>query len=170
MPIEKPTGTDYLMMDRALQAAREALAEGGAGVSALLVSSDKVIEVGRNSIEVTGDMTAHAEMVLLRRAADRFRTMNEMHRKALSVYVTLEPCLMCAAALSLVGIKRVVYSALTEDVNAEQMIVRGLTLPKVNDQLLRGPFILVPGVRREQGQSLLAEMGKTAGTSPELKR
>ena len=93
-----------------------------------------------------------------------------MHRKALSVYVTLEPCLMCAAALSLVGIKRVVYSALTEDVNAAQMIVRGLTLPKVNDQLLRGPFILVPGVRREQGQSLLAEMGKTPGTSPEIKR
>jgi tRNA(adenine34) deaminase len=169
VPIEKPTEADYLMMDRALQEARDALAEGGTGVAALLVSSGKVIDVGRNTMNLTGDMTAHAEMVLLRRAAYHFLTMDDLQRKALSLYVTLEPCLMCAAALSFVGVKRIVYSALAEDANAEQTIVRGLTLPKVNDQLLRGPFTLVPGVRREQGQSLLVEMGKAAGTSPDLK-
>ena len=81
--------------------------------------------------------------------------MNDEQRRTLSVYVTLEPCLMCGSALSFVGIKRIVYAALAEDANAEQMIVRNLTLAKINDQLVRGPFILVPGVRRGEGRALL---------------
>jgi len=94
--------------------------------------------------------------------------MNDEQRRTLSVYVTLEPCLMCGSALSFVGIKRIVYAALAEDANAEQMIVRNLTLAKINDHLVRGPFILVPGVRRGEGQALLRQMGKAAGTRADL--
>ena len=75
---------------------------------------------------------------------------------------------MCSAALSFVGIERIVYAALSEDANTEQMIVRGLTLPKFNDQLVRGPFILVPGLRRREGRALLEQMGKAAGAVADL--
>ncbi len=155
-------------MDRVLEEARNDLAQGGAGVAALLAAGDKIITVARNMIQTTGDMTDHAEMVLLRRMGSQLRAMEDEARRALSVYVTLEPCLMCGAALSFVGIRRIVYAAIAEDANAEELIVRGLTLPKINDQLLRGPFILVPGIRRAEGQALLRQMGKAAGTAPDL--
>jgi tRNA(Arg) A34 adenosine deaminase TadA len=70
-------------------------------------------------------MTDHAEMVLLHRAGSQLQTMDDQCRRKLTVYVTLKPCLMCSAALSFVGIKRIVYAALAEDANDEQMIVRG---------------------------------------------
>jgi len=166
MPVEEPTERDYALMDRVLQEARAALAAGGAGVAALLASPNKIIAVGLNTIQDTGDRTNHAEMVLLRQMD--YRLMNDVERRTLSVYVTLEPCLMCSAALSFVGVKRVVYAALAEDANSEQIIVRGLTLPKVNDHFLRGPFVLVPGVRRTEGRALLEEMGKAAGAPADL--
>ena len=76
---------------------------------------------------------------------------------------------MCSCALSFVGIKRIVYAALAEDANIEQKIVCGLTLPKINQHLVRGPFILVPGVRRREGQALLREMNKAAGAPADIK-
>ena len=93
-------------MDRVLQEAHDALVQGGAGVAALLASPDRIIAVARNTIQTTGDMTDHAEMVLLHRVGKQLRTMNDEQRRSLSVYVTLEPCLMCGSALSFVGIKR----------------------------------------------------------------
>src|SRR5688572_5653399 len=169
MPIEEPTERDWVLMDRVLQEARDALAEGGAGVAALLASPDKVIAVGRNTIQATGDLTDHAEMVLLHRVGAQLRTMDDPHRRTLTLYVTLEPCLMCSAALSFVGIKRIVYAALAEDANSEEMIVRNLTLPGINQQLVRGPFVLVPGVRRAEGQDLLRQMNKASGAPADLK-
>ena len=150
MSVELPTERDYALMEGVLQEAQAALAAGGAGVAALLASPNKIIGVGLNTIQDTGDMTNHAEMVLLRQLGYQLRLM-DVERRTLSVYVTLEPCLMCSAALSFVGIKRIVYATLAEDANSEQIIVRGLTLPKVNDHFLRGPFVLVPGVRRTEG-------------------
>jgi len=170
MPIEEPTERDWVLMDQVLQEARDALAEGGAGVAALLASPDKVIAVGRNTIQATGDLTDHAEMVLLHRVGAQLRTMDDPHRRTLSLYVTLEPCLMCSAALSFVGIKRIVYAALAEDANAEEMIARGLTLPKLNGRLVRGPFVLVPGMRRSEGIALLQQMGKAAGAAADLEK
>jgi len=168
MPVEGPTERDYALMERVLQEARAALAAGGAGVAALLASANKIIAVGLNTIRGTGDMTNHAEMVLLRQVGYQLRLIDDVERRTLSVYVTLEPCLMCSAALSFVGIKRIVYAALAEDANSEQIIVHGLTLPKVNDHFLRGPFVLVPGVRRNEGRALLQQMGKAAGAPADL--
>lgn len=156
------------MMDQVLREARRAVAEGSAGVAALLSSPDGIIAVARNTIQETGDLTHHAEMVLLHRVGFQIQTMDDKRRGALTLYVTLEPCLMCSAALSFVGVKRIVYAALAEDANAEQMIVRGLTLPKINDQFVRGPFTLVPGVKRTEGRTLLRQMGKEAGAPADL--
>jgi len=76
---------------------------------------------------------------------------------------------MCSSALSFAGIKRIVYAALAEDANLEEMIVHDLTLPAINEQLVRGPFTLVPGVRRTEGQDLLRRMNKAAEAPADLK-
>ena len=67
---------------------------------------------------------------------------------------------MCLSAISFVGIKRVVYAALAEDANAEELIARGLTAETLNPLLTRGPLELLPGVLRAEGRELLARMGK----------
>ena len=109
------------------------------------------------------------KMVLVHGVGRELQEMDEHDLRALSLYVTLEPCLMCSAALSFVGLKRNVYAALAEDANSEEMIVRNLTLPKINGQLVRGPFTLVPGVRRSEGQALLYQMNKAANAPADPK-
>jgi tRNA(adenine34) deaminase len=135
----------------------------------LLASPDQIIGVAHNTIQETGDLTNHAEMVLLHGVSRELQEMDAQDRHALTLYVTLEPCLMCSAALSFVGLKRIVYAALAEDANIEEMIVYNLTLPKINQQLVRGPFTLVPGVRRTEGQDLLRRMNKAADAPANLK-
>jgi hypothetical protein len=68
-------------------------------------------------------------------------------------------------------IKRIVYAALAEDANLEEMIVRDLTLPSINQQLVRGPFNLVPGVHRRPGLTAPDEQsGRGAGRSQNVMR
>jgi tRNA(adenine34) deaminase len=169
MPEPQASERDIMLMDEVLKEARRALAQGGAGVAALLASPHEIIAQGHNASRQTGDLTDHAEMVLLHRVGKKLQEMDEPARRSLSLYVTLEPCLMCGAALSYVGIKRIVYAAAAEDANAEEMVVRGLTLPKINPHLVRGPFTLVAGVRRTEGQDLLRQMNKAAGAPADLK-
>jgi tRNA(Arg) A34 adenosine deaminase TadA len=166
---EHASERDIALMDEALERARAALARGGAGVAALLASPDEIIAHGLNTSDKTGDLTDHAEMVLLHKVGRKLQAMHEQDRHSLTLYVTLEPCLMCSSALSFVGIKRIVYAALAEDANSEEMIVRNLTLPKINQQLVRGAFVLLPGVRRAEGRALLAQMNKAAGSPADLK-
>lgn len=150
------------MMEATIAEAQQAIVEGKAGVGALLALGDEVIAIGHNRFEETHDQINHAEIVVLHRAAARLDQMSPEEKAQLTMYTTLEPCLMCLAALSIAGIHRVVYSALTEDANEEQLVVKGLTAPQINPDLSRGEMELVPGVKREQGQSLLAQMDKTS--------
>jgi tRNA(adenine34) deaminase len=169
MGVEAPTRVDERMVGRALEEANRALDEGGVGVAAVLARGDEILVVARNSMGETGDMTDHAEMVALRRAARLLEGMGEAERHALTMYVTLEPCLMCAAALSFVGLKRVAYAALAGDMNEEELIVRGLDLPAINERFVRGPLTLLPGVRREEGRAIISRMGKEPGKPVKLK-
>jgi tRNA(adenine34) deaminase len=169
MSEERPSEVDMRLMEEALREAQSNLASGGAGVVALLASVDQTIAVAHNTIQETGDLTNHAEMVLLHEVSRQLQKMREDERHDLTVYVTLEPCLMCSAALSVAGIKRIAYAALSEDANDEQMIVHNLTLPKINQQLIRGPFTLVAGIRRAEGRELLRRMNKAADAPADLK-
>ena len=103
-------------------------------------------------------------MVVLRECAERLNKMSTEEKGELTLYSTLEPCLMCLSAISFVGIKRVAYAALAEDANQEEMLARGITAPRINDLLTRGPLELVPGVSRAEGRALLAKMGKLASS------
>ncbi|HEX7011952.1 MAG TPA: tRNA adenosine(34) deaminase TadA [Steroidobacteraceae bacterium] len=103
-----PSPQDVRWMERALELARRAEAEGEVPVGAVLVADDAVIGEGWNRPIATHDPTAHAEIVALRDAAARLRNYR---LPGTTLYVTLEPCPMCAGAIVQARVARVVYGA-----------------------------------------------------------
>jgi tRNA(adenine34) deaminase len=95
-------------MDLALEEARAAAAEGEVPVGCVIVRDGAVIARGRNRTVTHHDPTAHAEMVALRAAA---AALGAERLTQCDIYVTLEPCTMCAGALSLARIRRLYYGA-----------------------------------------------------------
>lgn len=95
-------------MRRALALARAAGARGEVPVGALAVRDGEVIAAASNRMERSGDATAHAEMLVLRRAA---RALGGWRLTGITLYVTLEPCPMCAGAMVQARIDRCVYGA-----------------------------------------------------------
>jgi tRNA(adenine34) deaminase len=100
---------DAQWMREALALARQAAAAGDVPVGAVVVGPDGTrLGAGCNRIELDGDPTAHAEMVALRAAA---RTAGSPRLVGATLYVTLEPCAMCAGAMVLARVERLVYGA-----------------------------------------------------------
>jgi tRNA(adenine34) deaminase len=95
-------------MGRALEQARAAAVAGEVPVGAVLVQGDRLVSEGHNLTVTHGDPTAHAEMVTLRRGAERLGGWRLLDS---TLYVTLEPCAMCAGAVVLARVPRVVYGA-----------------------------------------------------------
>ena len=100
--------TDEQWMARALEQARAAWAEEEVPIGAVVVHDGRLIAEGRNRTRTWQDPTGHAEMVALRRAAAR---IGDWRLLDATLYVTLEPCAMCAGAMVLARVKRVVYAA-----------------------------------------------------------
>ncbi len=97
-------GPDF--MRKALELAAVAQDHGDVPVGAVVVRDDRVISVGFNQKEANHDPTAHAEMVALRQAAAR---TGGWRLTGATLFVTKEPCLMCAAACVAARIRRIVY-------------------------------------------------------------
>jgi tRNA(adenine34) deaminase len=95
-------------MRRALDLARRAQDEGEVPVGAVVVLGDKIIGEGWNRPITTHDPTAHAEVVALRDAAAK---LGNYRLSGTTLYVTLEPCPMCAGAIVHARVERVVYAA-----------------------------------------------------------
>ena len=95
-------------MREALKLAREAQMAGEVPVGAVVVCKEKIIARARNERETSGDPTAHAEVLALRRAAEALGTRR---LEGCTLYVTLEPCPMCAGAIVNARLRRVVYGA-----------------------------------------------------------
>lgn len=96
-------------MRRALAEARRAAEVGEVPIGAVIVRGTEVIGRGHNRREVDGDPVAHAEMLAVRRAAAR--QPDGWRLTGTTMYVTLEPCAMCAGALVLARVERLVYGA-----------------------------------------------------------
>lgn len=107
-PDPRLTTDDAGFMRRALELARHALASGEVPVGALVVYGGEVIGEGWNQPIVASDPTAHAEIVALRAAA---RRAGNYRLTGATLYVTLEPCAMCAGAMVHARVARVVYGA-----------------------------------------------------------
>ena len=99
---------DEIYMRRALSLAAEAEQAGEVPVGALVVVGDQILAEGRNSPIASNDPTAHAEMIALRAAA---QAAGNYRLEDATLYVTLEPCVMCAGALVAARISRLVFSA-----------------------------------------------------------
>ncbi len=95
-------------MQEALKEARRAFAEDEVPVGAVIVYKDKIISRGHNQVERLKDPTAHAEMLAITSAAN---SLNTKWLNGASLYVTIEPCSMCAGALVLARIKNLIYGA-----------------------------------------------------------
>ena len=100
--------SDLQWMARALELAREAAASGEVPVGAVIVRDGQVVGEGYNLTVTEADPTTHAEVVAIRRAA---ATLGDWRLLGCTLYVTLEPCAMCAGAIVLARIPRVVYGA-----------------------------------------------------------
>jgi tRNA(adenine34) deaminase len=99
---------DLEAMEAALELARQAGAAGEVPVGAVAVLAGRVVGRGRNAREGSNDPTAHAELLAVQEAA---RTLGRWRLTGVTVYVTLEPCAMCAGAMVLARIDRLVFGA-----------------------------------------------------------
>lgn len=112
-PISDPGYTpaepeDELWMQRALEQAHAAAAAGEVPVGAVVVQSGRLIAEAGNQTRTTNDPTGHAEIIALRRAAER---LGSWWLPDATLYVSLEPCAMCAGASVLARIQRIVFAA-----------------------------------------------------------
>ena len=99
---------DTYFMNLALAEARKALAEDEIPIGAIVVCNGNIVGRGHNMTETLGDVTAHAEMMAVTSAA---QTLGGKYLTDCTLYVTVEPCLMCAGAIAWAQVKRIVYGA-----------------------------------------------------------
>jgi tRNA(adenine34) deaminase len=122
---------DERYIRRALRLAAEAEAAGDVPTGAVLVAGDLVVEA-KNEKEARGDATAHAEMIALQKAASQLR---EWRLPEATMYVTKEPCVMCAGAMVAARIKRLVYGCRDPKGGAAGSIVDVVQNPDLNHRL-----------------------------------
>ncbi|HET9028954.1 MAG TPA: tRNA adenosine(34) deaminase TadA [Candidatus Aquilonibacter sp.] len=123
--------TDEHFLRRAMELADAAAAAGDVPIGAVLISGDLVLEA-KNEKELRPDATAHAEMILLREAAQR---LGVWRLSDATIYVTKEPCVMCAGAMIAARIKRVVYGARDPKGGADGGAFDILRNPQTNHRL-----------------------------------
>jgi tRNA(adenine34) deaminase len=104
--MDKINFTDQYFMKQALQQAREALTKEEVPVGAIIVSEGTIIAKAHNLTETLNDVTAHAEMLAITAATEQ---LGGKYLNNCTLYVTLEPCTMCAGALNWSQIGKIVY-------------------------------------------------------------
>jgi tRNA(adenine34) deaminase len=142
-----PDPATELYMRQALAAAEQAAAAGEVPVGAIVVVGGEVVAVAHNERETKNDPTAHAEVVALRKAAaalGRWRLVDA------ELYVTMEPCPMCAGALVNARLRRLVYGCDDPKAGAARTLYRLLDDPRLNHRVE-----VVPGVLAAESAGLL---------------
>jgi tRNA(adenine34) deaminase len=116
-------------MRLALREAEQAVEAGDVPIGCVVVQGEEVIAAARNERELRGDPTAHAEILALREAA---RHVGGWRLLDTVLYVTLEPCAMCAGAIVLARVPRVVYGAPDPKAGAAGSVLNVLEEPRLN--------------------------------------
>jgi len=139
--------TDELFMQQAIAAAKEAKALGEVPVGAVLVKNGEVIATGFNQPIGRHDPTAHAEIAALRAAAE---ALGNYRLPGCTLYVTLEPCAMCAGAMMHARLERVVFGAADPKTGACGSVLNLFAEEKLNHHTT-----VTQGVLAEECSSLL---------------
>jgi len=134
--------TDEYYMREALKEAEKALEKGEVPVGAVVVCQKKIIARAHNQTEQLIDATAHAEMLAVTAAANY---LGSKYLSECTLYVTLEPCVMCAGALHWVQLQKLVFAA--------HDIQRGFSL--VPTPLLHPKTVVVGGVKQDESKKLI---------------
>jgi len=124
--------SDELWMEEALREAQRALALGEVPVGAIVVHDGRVVGRGCNRPISANDPTAHAEMLALREAG---QTIGNYRLLDCDLYVTVEPCAMCAGAITHARIRRLIYGAEDSKAGAVHSMLQVLNHPKLNHQV-----------------------------------
>ena len=141
---------DEYYMSLALRQAEKAFDKDEVPVGAVIVCKGKVIGCGHNQTENLNDVTAHAEMIALTAASDN---LGGKYLTQCTLYVTLEPCIMCAGALGWSQIGRIVYGA--------SDLKRGFTrFCEDNLSPLHPRTIVTKGIMEEEATTLMKEFFK----------
>jgi tRNA(adenine34) deaminase len=123
---------DEKFMQRALELADAAAMMGEVPVGAVVVHEEQVIAMGYNQPIASHDPTAHAEIVALREAA---RLLDNYRLDDTTLYVTLEPCPMCASAIVHARVRRLVFGAWDQKAGGAGSIVDIFSLPQINHRV-----------------------------------
>lgn len=142
-----PISTHETHMRRALDEAREAAERGEVPVGAVLVQGGRVVSSRGNERELRHDPTAHAEMLVLRDAAALLGGWRVLDA---TLYVTLEPCPMCAGALVQARVARLVYGAADPKAGAAGSVLDLTAHPALNHRV-----DVLPGVLADEAAELL---------------
>jgi tRNA(adenine34) deaminase len=132
----------------ALREARAAGDRGDVPIGAVVTSGGRVIGAAGNEREASGDPTAHAEILALRQAAE---AVGSWRLSEATLYVTLEPCPMCAGALVAARVGRLVFAAPDPKAGACGSLYNLCSDPRLNHELP-----VTPGVRAEEASNLLS--------------
>lgn len=138
---------DRFFMDLALREARRALEHDDVPIGAVVVCDGEVIGAGHNERELRQDPTAHAEVLALREAAAALGSWRVLES---TLFVTLEPCAMCAGAIVLARVPRVVYGCTDPKAGAAGSVLDVLAQPQLNHRPL-----VESGVREEECATVL---------------
>jgi len=140
-------------MRLALALARRAAAQGEVPVGALLVRGSEILGEGANCPIAHHDPTAHAEIEAMRAAG---RTVGDYRLAGSTLYVTLEPCIMCASAIVHARLERVVFGAWDPKAGAAGSIADVFAIPQLNHRV-----DVFGGVLAEECATLLTEFFRT---------
>jgi tRNA(adenine34) deaminase len=141
--------TDLEYMRQALREAEAAFAEDEVPIGAVIVHDGRVIAAAHNQREQLHDPTAHAEMIAITQAAG---VLGDWRLDDCTLYVTLEPCPMCAGAIVLARVPRVVYGAVDPKAGAVATLYQLL-----NDARLNHRAEVVAGVRADECGAILTQ-------------
>ena len=139
--------TDLEAMQGALAQARLAAQAGEVPIGAVLVHNGAILAHGQNRVLRDLDPTAHAELVAIRSAA---RALANYRLNGCTLYVTLEPCAMCAGAMIHARLDRVVYAARDPKAGAAGSVLGVLNHPQLNHQM-----VIDQGILAEESSELL---------------
>ncbi|MEA2476289.1 MAG: tRNA(adenine34) deaminase [Actinomycetota bacterium] len=145
-------------MRLALEEAAAALEHDDVPIGAAIVIDGAVVARAGNERELTGDPTAHAEILALRRAA---AAVGSWRLSGATVYVTLEPCPMCAGALVLARVERLVYGPQDPRAGAAYSLYNVVQDPRLNHQMS-----ITTGVLADEGAELLRRFFTTRRDDP----
>lgn len=138
---------EEIFMEEALKEAKLAYEKGEVPIGAVIVKEDKIIARAHNLKETLFDATAHAEILAIRQACEYLRNWRLLECE---IYTSLEPCPMCAGAIIMARIKRLVFGAYDPNIGAISSGIKLFSLPCLNHHTE-----VVGGVLKEKAEALL---------------